>query len=58
MFSLMCVCLPTGVSHMTITYDGLDLTLQGLHPHPHTGPSPPRYGTSLYRDPPSPANDT
>ena len=54
MFSVVSVCSYDGGkwSHMTITYDALDFTVQGTpryHPAPH-----PRYGTSLYGEPPWP----
>ena len=39
-----------GKSHITITYDALDLTIQ----RPPACPLPPGYGTSMYRDRPSP----
>ena len=44
-FSLVClsVCLSTGGSHVTITYDTSDLTVQGPQ---YRTPSPPRQLTS------------
>ena len=37
MFSYVCVCLSTGLgSHLTITYDALDLTVLEAHPRPET----------------------
>ena len=40
MFSLMCVCLSTGGSHVTITHDALELTAQSPPtPGPQETPS-------------------
>ena len=51
MFSVVSVCpsviLSTGGSHVTINHDALDLTTRVYIP----GPSHPRHGTSLYRNP-------
>ena len=53
MFSVVCVCLFTGVCHVTITHDALDFTIQGPSPA-SPGVAPPQPGTSLYREPPPP----
>ena len=51
MFSVVSVCLFTvGVSHVTITQDGLELTVHGSPP---PGPTP-RRGSQQYREDPSP----
>ena len=60
MFSVVCICLLTGGSNVTITHDALDLTvgrpLSGLGPHCIGTPwPPPRHGPSLYRNSPPPS---
>ena len=49
----VCVFTGEGGSHVTITHDALDLTLQ-IPPNLPCPPYPFPHGTSLYREPPPP----